>query len=154
MRITLASVILLAACFLIAGCYAQYPFSSQYVGGDFGRSWLNNFHAYNPPPTGPNLQNDLWSWGKAPKGSIIMNGKLVPDPYYAWKSLNYSTGWMGYAYMDPTTGYPIYAYRDPYTGWVRYFYMDPNTGRPVYTYPYNGYPFYGSGYPYYWNSGW
>ena len=153
MRIALASVVLLVVCLLAADCYAQFPFSSQYVGGNFGRSWLSNFNAQSPPPSAPNPDSRLWSWGHAPKGSIIMNGKLTPDPYYIWKSLNYTSGWMGMAYVDPFTGYPIYAYREPYPGWVRYFYVDPNTGWPVYTYPYNGYPIYGSGYPGYWHNG-
>ncbi len=150
MRIALASVVLLVVCLLMADCYAQFPFSSQYVGGDFGRSWLSNFHAQNPQPSGQNPESRLWSWGHAPKGSIVVNGKLVPDPYYVWKSLNYNSGWMGLAYVDPYTGYPIYAYRNPYTGWILYFYVDPNTGKPVYTYPYQGSPIYGGTYPYYW----
>ncbi|MGA9098836.1 MAG: hypothetical protein WB392_07895 [Methanotrichaceae archaeon] len=149
MKLALASVVLLVVCLLTMVCYAQITFSSQYVGGEFGRNWLNNFNTQNPQPPGPKPESGLWSWGGAPKGSIAVNGRLIPDPYYFWKSLNYTSGWMGRAYVDPYTGYPIYAYRDPYTGWILYFYVDPNTGRPVYTYPYNGAPIYGSGYPFY-----
>ncbi|MCJ7445847.1 MAG: hypothetical protein MUO26_15220 [Methanotrichaceae archaeon] len=90
-----------------------------------------------------NLKNDLWTWGSAPKCSIIVNGMLAPDPYYFWKSLNYTQGWLGKAYVDPNTGYPVYAYIDQYTGRVLNFYVDPATGSPVYTNVYsNAVPYY------------
>ena len=79
------------------------------------------------------------------KGSIIANGNLVPDPYYVWKSLNYSSGWIGKVSVDPNTGNPVYAFVDPYTGMIINYYMDPKTGNPVYTneYPTFGFPYYG-----------
>lgn len=136
-----------------AGCYAQsmsYPLS---LSGDFSRNWISSFKAQNPLPAEQNLENDLWTWGGAPKGSILVNGNLVPDPYYIWKSLNYTSGWLGKVYVDPTTGYPIYGYINPYSGMVLYYYMDPKTGKPVYTnaYPSYGFPNYGS-VPYYYSS--
>lgn len=154
MRTTLVVIILLILWLLAADCSAQGMYSPQYVGGNYGRSWMGSFEAHNPPPAERNLQNDLWSWGGAPKGSIIVNGQIVPDPYYIWKSLNYTSGWLGKAYTDPSTGYPVYAYIDPYTGMTIYFYVDPKTGNPVYvnTYPANAFPYYSSPYyssPYY-----
>jgi hypothetical protein len=111
---------------------AQPAGGYQSVGGDFGKTWLSNFDAANPKPV-ENNSNSLWSWGSAPKGSMIFNGQLEPDPYYVWRSLNYSSGWLGEAYVDPKTGYPVYAYVDPYYGMIRHFYIDPDTKKPVYT---------------------
>ncbi len=74
----------------------------------------------------------------------------MADPYYVWKSLNYTSGWLGKVYIDPTTGYPVYGYIDPYTGVQVNYYIDPKTRKPVYT---NSYPYYGLYYdnasPYY-----
>jgi hypothetical protein len=118
---------------LLATCQAQTTGNFQSVGGDFGRTWLKDFQAQNPAKQPP-VQNStaLWSWGGAPKGRTIQNGSLVADPYYIWKSLNLTSGWMGQAYVDPKTGYPVYAFVDPYTGNPDYFYVDPKTGQPVY----------------------
>lgn len=118
---------------LLATCQAQTSGNFQSVGGDFGRTWLKDFQAQNPAKQ-TKVQNStaLWSWGGAPKGSAIQNGSLVADPYYIWKSLNLTSGWMGQAYVDPKTGHPVYAFVDPYTGTPDYFYVDPKTGQPVY----------------------
>ena len=150
MRAVLAGIIFLIA-FLASGCYALNASGFQGVGGNFGQNWISDFKAQNPQLYeqrlyeqrlyGQNLKNDLWTWGGAPKGSIIVNGRQVADPYYFWKSLNYTSGWLGRAYVDPNTGYPIYAYIEPYTRRALYFYVDPNTGNPVYL---NAYPAIGS----------
>jgi hypothetical protein len=85
----------------------------------------------------------------------------LPDPYYVWKALNYSSGWLGRVYIDPATGYPVYGYIDPHTGLPVYYYLDPNRWKIVYVnaYPYNGLPYNYSAPPYYagdflpvWNS--
>jgi len=146
MRAAFAVIISLIICLSTVGCYAQSMSDPQSVGGDFGRNWISSFRAQNPQPAEQNLKNDLWSWGSSPKGSIVVNGNLVPDPYYIWKSHNYTRGWLGKVYVDPTTGYPVYAYIDPYTGMQINYYMDPKTGKPVYTntYPYYGFPYYNS----------
>lgn len=146
MRIAFAVTISLIMCLLAGGCYAQSMSYPQSVSGDFGRNWINSFKAQNPQPAEQNLKNDLWTWGGSPKGSIVVNGNLVADPYYIWKSLNYTSGWIGKVYVDPTTGYPVYGYLDPYTGMQINYYMDPKTGKPVYTnaYPYYGFPYYGN----------
>jgi hypothetical protein len=142
MRTALAVIIFLTA-FLAASYYAPMASSFLGVGGNFGQNWISGFKAQNPQLYEQNLKNDLWTWGDAPKGSIIVNGRRVADPYYFWKSLNYTSGWLGRAYVDPNTGYPIYAYVEPYTRRVLYFYVDPNTERAVYL---NAYPAIGSSY--------
>jgi hypothetical protein len=163
MRIVLAVIVLLIVCLLAAGGNAQSMNRAQYVGGNFGQSWIGSYNAQNPQPAEQSSGNDLWTWGGAPKGSIIVNGKLTPDPYYLWKSLNYTSGWLGEVYIDPSTGYPVYGYIDPYTGMAIYFYVDSKTGKPVYTnaYPVIGYPYYSTYYgsvspvysPNYWPGG-
>ncbi len=150
MRTAFGVMVSLMVFLLAAGCYAQSISNPQSVSGDFGRNWINSFNAQNPQPADQNLKNDLWSWGSAPKGSIMVNGNLVPDPYYFWKSLNYTSGWLGRVYVDPTTGNPVYGYIEPYTGRLIYYYVDPKTKKPVYTnsypntYPSYGYPNYGT----------
>lgn len=128
------AVVLLSG-ILSAACLAQGEGTFQSVGSDFGRAWLKDFQAQNPARQSQ-AQNStaLWNWGGAPRGSIIQNGLLVQDPYYIWKSLNLTSGWMGQAYVDAKTGYPVYAFVDPYTGYPDYFYVDPKTGKPVYIY--------------------
>lgn len=43
------------------------------VGGNYGRSWLNNSGNKNIIPS----SSGLWDWGQTPSGYILMNGKLV-----------------------------------------------------------------------------
>lgn len=134
-------LVLLALSALIIASHAQSQSASHYqsVGGDFGKTWLSDFNAQNPKPVDNNSKsNNLWSWGSAPKGRSVINGQLMTDPYYYWKSLNLSSGWLGQAYVDNKTGYPVFAFIDPYTGYPDYFYMDPKTGAPVYVNPGSG----------------
>ena len=142
MKAALTIAISLTICLLTADCYAQSTSGFQNVGGDFGRTWMSRYEAQNPQPAEQNLTNDLWSWGGSPKGTIVVNGQLMADPYYIWKLLNYTTGWLGKVYTDPITGYPVYGYIDPYTGMQVNYYIDPKTGKPVYTNenPYYGFP--------------
>jgi len=151
MKAALEIAILLVICLLAADCYVQSTSNFQNVGGDFGRNWISRYEAQNPQPTEQNITNDLWSWGGSPKGTIVVNGQLMADPYYVWKSLNYTSGWLGKVYTDPTTGYPVYGYIDPYTGMQVNYYIDPKTGKPVYTnsYPYYGLPYSENASPYY-----
>ncbi len=102
MRITFAVILVL--CLLAAGCYADGQFQS--VSGDFGRSWLSNFMKENPKPA-ENKSGDLWSWGGIPKGSMLLNGKLVSVPNTT-KLANNSGNWLGETYTDPYTGKPVY----------------------------------------------
>ncbi len=140
------AVIVLTIYLMASGSSAQsisYPLSLSGYSDSTGAS---SYAVLNPQPTEQGSTNDLWSWGSAPKGSIVVNGNLVPDPYYVWKSLNYTVGWLGEVYVDPNTGYPVYAYVNPYTGMQVDFYMDPKAGKPVYinSYPYYGLPQYGN----------
>ena len=133
MKSSLIIMILIVLSTQLVACDAQSASQYQNVGGDYGKTWLNNFNAQNPAPVENSSKSDgLWSWGGAPKGRMIMNGQLMNDPYYYWKSLNLSYGWLGQAYVDNKTGYPVYGFLDPYTGSPDYFYMDPKTGSPVY----------------------
>lgn len=45
----------------------------QSVGGDFGRSWLDK---YAGNPTTSDNVNNLWGWGGAPKGYIVVGSQL------------------------------------------------------------------------------
>jgi hypothetical protein len=162
MRIAFAVVVLLIVCLLAAGGYAQSMNRAQYVGGNFGQSWIGSYNAQNPQPAEQNPGNDLWTWGGAPKGSIIANGKLAPDPYYIWKSLNYTSGWMGEAYIDPQHRISgLWAHRSLHRMAI-YFYVDPKTeSRSILTHPATGYPYYSTYYgsispfysPNYWPGG-
>jgi hypothetical protein len=75
----------------------------QGVGGDFGKTMLNSFKAQNPQPAEENVSNDLWSWGTAPKGKKMANGKLV-DATTVSSEVNWSANWLG----DKTGMQPIY----------------------------------------------
>jgi len=153
MKTALAVLALFLACLLAGSSSAQSTSHFQSVGGEYGQTWISNYKAANPQPADQSTQqsgnNDLWSWGSAPKGSIIVDGKLQADPYYYWKSLNLSNSWLEDAYVDPFTGNRVYSYVDPSTGITRYFYMDPITGKPVYV-EYNPAALtYGSALPFY-----
>jgi len=161
----------------------------QSVGGDYARSWLNA-NVPNPQNTqaSQNSQNsqmnqnsqmdqnaqatqndsgqkqsssaDLWSWGSAPKGSRIVGGELVTDPYYQWPGLNYTYNWLGDSNVNPYAESPMYSYKDPQTGDTDYGYWDPTTGKMIPVSPevwqplfpgeqpdYNGGAYSGSAYP-------
>ena len=115
MRIALALVILLIACLMAANCSAQSTSHFQSVSGEFGKTWIANFQAEKPKTAPENKSGDLWSWGSAPRGSLIVDGELVADPTYYWPTLNntYGSGWMGDTTVDPKTGVPIYTFVDP-----------------------------------------
>lgn len=136
MKTAFAVLALITGCLLLSGCQAADSSNRfQSVGGDYGQSWISDFKAANTDTSAKEdtSANSLWSWGTAPKGSMVVNGKLQADPYYYWKSLNLSSGWIDDSYIDPYTGNQVYGYIDPNTGETKYFYMDPNTGKPVYT---------------------
>lgn len=69
------------------------PITGQQISGDFGRAWLQNFLKYNEPPVASDQTNDLWSWGGAPKGKMIVGGKLVPDLTVNYTNL--TSDWLG-----------------------------------------------------------
>ncbi|MBN1235411.1 MAG: hypothetical protein JW999_05090 [Methanotrichaceae archaeon] len=135
MKTALAALIVLIACLLAAGCYAQDTSRFQSVGGDFGRNVIGTLKASDTEQAVANnnsSNNSLWNWGNSPKGSLIQNGKLVVDPFNTWKSFNYTDGWIGEVEKDTFTGNSIYAYKVPGTGETKYFYLDPYTGEPIY----------------------
>ena len=49
----------------------------QSVGGDFGRAWLDNYQAQNPKPTAQGSEDNLSSWGGAPKGNASVGNNLL-----------------------------------------------------------------------------
>jgi hypothetical protein len=120
---------LISGVFLTA-CSAQTASNYQNIGGDFGRAWLGNFMDQNPKPAENNSSN-FWDWGSAPKGSKILNGKLVADTIYnqTWEDSYHN--WLGDSYVDSNTGNRIYSYEDPNTGLPAYYYIDPKTGKQV-----------------------
>lgn len=44
-----------------------------YLGGDYGKIWLQNFGNKNVVPQ----SSGLWDWGNLPKGQMLANGKLM-----------------------------------------------------------------------------
>jgi hypothetical protein len=136
MSIKSMAIILSLMFFLIATCTAQNTVEFQSVSGEFAKNWINSFKAQNPESIKKSDDNgtNLWSWGMAPKGSKIVDGKLITDPFYLRPLLNYSSDWMGNAYTDPSTGMPVETYLDPFTGKKTYVYLNPNNGNPLFTY--------------------
>ena len=71
-------LILLMAFCLVA--YAQAVSGAekiQSVGGDFGRAWLDNYQAQNPEPKAQDSEDNLSSWGGAPKGNASVSSNLL-----------------------------------------------------------------------------
>jgi hypothetical protein len=137
MRVAFAVIVLAIVCLLATACSAQGPSGVQSVSGEFARDWINSYKAQNPQPVQVNRStngNDLWNWGKAPKGSAIVDGKLLTDPNYLRPWLNLSSNWLGETYTDPNTGLSVNTYLDPLTGKTIYKYINPSTGRAYYTY--------------------
>ena len=97
---------------LAGSCYAQGLSSAPYVGGDFGRAWLGNIDQLSAQPA-KSTYSDLWNWGGGPKGSMAVNGYLVPDLRYIWKSENGTGYWAGWKYPYASGWYPAYNY--PYS---------------------------------------
>jgi len=135
MKTALAGVVLLIACLLTAGCYAQSSSHYQSVGGDYGKSVIGTLKTNDPQPnTSSDNKSSLWSWGNAPKGSLILDNNLVTDPRYSAKKLNVTNNWLGDSLVDPYGSTPEYSYTDPKTGMPVKTYVDPNTGQSYYTY--------------------
>lgn len=79
-------------------------------------------------------ESELWSWGAAPRGGRIVDGKLVRDPNSQKALLNLSDNWLAESYTDSETGLPIDVYTDPLTGRTYYSYLNPATGNPFFSY--------------------
>jgi hypothetical protein len=156
MKTAFAVIVLVVVFFLAAGSCAQSESHFQSVGGDYGQSWISSFKANNPQPTDESNSGssssggNLWSWGSAPRGSMVVDGQLITDPAYILRNLTYTRNWLGetdssnpaYTYTDPNTGNQINTYTDPNTGQSYYTYKDPNTNKQIYVYidPYTGQP--------------
>jgi hypothetical protein len=50
--------------------------SAVNVGGDYGRSWLNENKNATQSSNVTKNDSDLWSWGSVPKGQMLVDGKL------------------------------------------------------------------------------
>lgn len=64
------------------------------VGGDFGRTWINNFLVQNKKPVEQNNSSNLSSWGSVPKGKVLEGDKLV-DQQNLTNTIRPSTSWLG-----------------------------------------------------------
>lgn len=139
---------LLAVCLLAAVCSAQSTSHFQSVSGESARSYLDNLQAEDSKSAEEEKEDEggLWDWGGAPRGSKIVDGKLVLDPYYNLTPPSIVNNWLGDVTVDPSSGNPIYSYVDPKTGKPVYYYIDPKTGKPIYTNvdPVTGEPAYAS----------
>jgi hypothetical protein len=73
---------LLIALFFVSLCMIGMPaaFGYEDVGGSYGSSWLEQ-HSTKPVSTVEQLQNNLWNWGTAPKGYLLLNNVLYPPGY-------------------------------------------------------------------------
>jgi hypothetical protein len=141
--------ILFILCLFLAVSSAQSTPSFQSVSGEFAQKWIKDFKENNAEPgseieeielnkAGGNESeesgSDLWNWGNAPKGSKIVDGNLITDPYYLRPLLNLSSDWLGETYTDPNTRIPMETYSDPLTGKKIYRLLNPTTGKSFFTY--------------------
>lgn len=153
------ALLMAIACLLSGSALAQGTSSYQNVGGDYGRNVLTNIVDPDAQQAAKGEDNQsLWSWGRAPKGSLIVDGNIVGDPRYTLKNLSVIRDWLGdsfvdpygdtpaYSYIDPITGEAVKTFVDPITGHSYYTYTDSNTGKLVYVYfdPQTGEPLYAS----------
>ncbi|NPV63701.1 MAG: hypothetical protein HPY61_13945 [Methanotrichaceae archaeon] len=124
----------------------------QSVSGEFARNWIAEFKKANEAMDPDNSvdpvdkagrseangssenENDLWSWGGAPKGSEIVDGELVIDPNYLRPFWNLSSNWLDESYTDSDSGLPVDTYIDPKTGRKYYRYLNPSTGESFFSY--------------------
>jgi hypothetical protein len=103
MRVAIAAIIIFILSLLMVACSAQTTDGFQSVGGDFGKNWISNFQAQNPPAAEENLSNNLWGWGGAPKGKALVGGKLV-DATNIMNTVNFTANWLG----DVSQTAPVY----------------------------------------------
>ena len=68
-------ILFMAVC-LVASAQVHGADKIQNVGGDFGRSWLESYLAQNPKPGAQDNDNNLSSWGGAPKGNASAGSNL------------------------------------------------------------------------------
>ncbi len=144
MKTALAVMVIALACLLLWDCSAQSMSSYQGLSGDSGRAILASLKANDTQSnerdnnTNTSENDTLWSWGSKPKGSVIVDGQLLTDPFNSWKDFNVTESGIAPIGVDPFMGYPIYAYEIPGTGETKYFYLDPLTREPFYLDGYAG----------------
>lgn len=147
------NVLFILCLFLEVSCTqssAQSTPSYQSVSGEFAQKWIKDFkgnlseadqrkadqNEFDQSEGNQSKESgsDLWNWGNAPRGSEIVDGKLVTDPYYLRPLLNLSSNWLDESYTDADTGLPVETYSDPFTGKKFYKLLSPNTGKPFFAY--------------------
>lgn len=159
MKNSLALALILAACLMTQSCCAQNASRFQSVDGDYGRNLISSIKSDDAKTEAEsNSNSSLWSWGSSPKGTLIVNGKLMGDPTYTMKTLKVVKNWLGESmddpygttagsytylnpetdeqvttYVDPITGEHYYQYTDTVSGKVINVYFNPNTGIPTRT---------------------
>jgi hypothetical protein len=118
----------------------------QSVSGEFAQNWIKDFKEENAAASpaivqketanneGDDNDSDLWSWGNAPRGSKIVDGQLIKDPYYLRALLNLTDNWLDESYTDSETGLPVNIYFDPLTGRKYYDVLNPKTGKLLFAY--------------------
>jgi hypothetical protein len=130
-KIAAARVLLVILFIVLLVGFSQCAGRFQSVGGDFGKNMINTFkNQTDPPAAAQDNKSGLWNWGKAPKGSLLKNGKILPDPSYL-NGINTTNGLIKAVMEDPYTGNQIYSY-EATDGSLKYFYVDPATGDPIY----------------------
>ena len=138
MKTALAVMVIAVACLLLGNSSAQSMNDYKSLSGDSARAILSSLKANDSQVNEASENDSLWSWGNAPKGSVLVDGELLKDPFNTWKSFNSTESGIGQVGVDPYKGYPIYAYKDTSTGEMRYFYLDPYTKEPFYLEGYTG----------------
>ncbi|HNX09236.1 MAG TPA: hypothetical protein PKL29_03895 [Methanothrix sp.] len=120
-------------CIFAVAAFISSSFGYQDVGGNYGSSWLENYGTM--PVSTLETANDLWSWGKAPKGYTLMNGTAYPpgtapqwyypysyadsapiiinksDSRYEQSSSNYADPWL----LAQLSGRPVKTIYDPHS---------------------------------------
>jgi len=134
MKNVFVALALILACLMATNCFAESSNRFQSVGGDYGRSVIGTMTANETQAADKNNESNstLWNWGNIPKGNMLVDGKLVEDPFSNWDVTDFSSGSMKTVGVDTFTGNTIYSYKVPNTDVTRYFYIDPYTSRPVY----------------------
>ena len=71
--------LVIGTCMALCITILATAYGAQDVGGDFGKSWLEQHGTQLSPATG--TQNSLWNWGTAPKGYTLSDGQIIPPGY-------------------------------------------------------------------------
>lgn len=135
MKNVIAVAALILACLLAFNAGAESTSRFQSLSGDFGRGVLstldsNETETATATANSNNSSNNLWGWGTAPKGNMVVDGKLVEDPLSSMNFADYA-GISKPVGVDVFTGRTIYSYPVS-AGATKYFYIDPYTEEPVF----------------------